>query len=209
MPEDIPIGSMERVNQVLMVFYMGVCGRMFMLSKSTMYMEDYFMDNELQCNGDLVTINNHKMHIYRKGNKDNPTLVFMSGGGTVSPVYDFKVLYDKLTNYFRIIVIEKFGYGYSDIIKCSHDIDTIVAIEKEALNILGEEAPYILAPHSMSGLEAIRWKQLYPELVMGIIGIDMATPLSYKNWTREKIAKQIKLLKFYRKLKIQNRLGKF
>ncbi len=58
------------------------------------------MDSELQCNGDLVTINNHKMHIYRKGNKDNPPLVFMSGGGTVSPVYDFKVYYDKLIDYF-------------------------------------------------------------------------------------------------------------
>ena len=74
------------------------------------------MKNELKCNGELITINNHNIHIYRTGNKSNQTLIFMSGSGTVSPVYDFKILYSKLAKNFRIIVIEKFGYGYSDIL---------------------------------------------------------------------------------------------
>ncbi len=128
------------------------------------------MNSKLKCNGELVTINNHKIHIYKKGNKNNPVLVFMSGSGTVSPVYDFKILYSKLVENFRIIVIEKFGYGYSDIFDCDCSIDTVVKLEKEILDILDEKSPYILVPHSMSGLEAIIWKQLYPEKVKGIIG---------------------------------------
>ena len=44
------------------------------------------MKNELKCNGELITINNHNIHIYRTGNKSNQTLIFMSGSGTVSPV---------------------------------------------------------------------------------------------------------------------------
>lgn len=162
------------------------------------------MNSELKCNGELVKINNHKIHIYIKGNKNNPTLVFMSGSGTVSPVYDFKILYSKLVDSFRIIVIEKFGYGYSDIFACDCNIDAVVELEKEALDILDEKGPYILVPHSMSGLEAIRWKQLYPEKVKGIIGLDMATPLSYKNWTNEVIEKKIKMMQNLRKFKIQN-----
>ncbi len=162
------------------------------------------MSSKLKCNGELVTINNHKIHIYRKGNKSNPTLVFMSGSGIVSPVYDFKILYSKLVENFRIIVIEKFGYGYSDIFDCDCNIDMIVKLEKEILDILDEKSPYILVPHSMSGLEAIRWKQLYPEKVKGIIGLDMATPLSYKNWTDEVIEAKIKMMRNFRKFKIQN-----
>ena len=73
------------------------------------------MKNELKCNGELITINNHNIHIYRTGNKSNQTLIFMSGSGTVSPVYDFKILYSKLAKNFRIIVIEKLVMVYSDI----------------------------------------------------------------------------------------------
>ena len=43
------------------------------------------------------------------------------GSGTISPVYDFKILYEKLVSDFRIIVIEKFGYGCSDL-NCEHYI---------------------------------------------------------------------------------------
>jgi len=101
-------------------------------------------------------------------------LVFLSGSATVAPAYDFKVIYQKLTTQFKIIVIEKFGYGYSDICETDCDIDSLLSTERQALEILGEKGPFILVPHSMSGLEAIRWKQKYSDEVKAIIGIDMA-----------------------------------
>jgi len=96
----------------------------------------------------------------------------MSGSGTVSPVYDFKILYEKLVREFRIIVIEKFGYGCSDLYEGPCDIDSVVAYQRRALENAGEKGPYILLPHSMSGLEAIRWKQKYPDEIGAIIGLD-------------------------------------
>lgn len=160
------------------------------------------MKNMLTNNGEFVEINKHNIHIYRRGDENKPKIVFMSGSGTVAPVYDFKILYEKLVDDFRIIVIEKFGYGYSDIFETPCDIDTLVSIQKEALETIGEIGPYILAPHSMSGLEAIRWKQKYPEDVCAIIGLDMATPISYKNWTDAEVAKKIKTMKMLRKFMI-------
>lgn len=160
------------------------------------------MENALKSKGELLTINNHKIHIYRQGNINNPKLVFMAGSATVAPVYDFKVLYEKLVNDFRIIVIEKFGYGYSDIFETPCDIDTLVSIQKQALDIIGEIGPYILVTHSMSGLEAIRWKQKYSDDIMAIIGVDMATPLTYKNWTDKEITRRIKMIKIANNLKL-------
>ena len=128
----------------------------------------------------------------------------MAGSGTVAPVYDFKVLYKKLANNFRIIVIEKFGYGYSDIYNSPCDIDTLISIQRQALEIIGETGPYILAPHSMSGLEAIRWKQKYPHDISAIIGIDMATPLTYNNWSEEEIKKRARLMRVATRLKFAN-----
>lgn len=152
-------------------------------------------------NEEMVTINSHKIHIYRLGENRNPKLVFMAGSGTVSPVHDFKVLYEKLMKNFRIIVIEKFGYGYSDIFDAPCDIDTLVSIQKQALESLEETGPYILLPHSMSGLEAIRWKQKYPQEVSAIVGIDMATPFTYETWTNKKISGMIKMTKMAKTLK--------
>ena len=165
------------------------------------------MKERIKCNGELVTINEHKIHAYRAGNANAPAIVFMSGHCTVSPVYDFKVLYEKLLHDFKVIVIEKFGYGYSDIFESSCDIDTLVSIQRQALATLGEAGPYILVPHSMSGLEAIRWKQKYPDDVSAIVGIDMATPLSFSVWTEEDIKKTVRLMQVIRILKLANILS--
>ncbi len=160
------------------------------------------MKGVLAHNGELVNVNGHKIHVYRCGNINNPTLVFLSGSGTVAPVYDFKVLYQKLSDNFRIVVIEKFGYGYSDICESDSHIDTLVSIERQALENTGEKGPFILVPHSMGGLEAIRWKQRYPDEVKAIIGIDMSTPLTYNSWTAEDVEKRIRLMKTAAKFRL-------
>lgn len=45
----------------------------------------------------------------------NLTIVLLSGSGVAAPIYDYKVLYSKLTDQYRIAVVEKSGYGYSDV----------------------------------------------------------------------------------------------
>ena len=160
------------------------------------------MKTALKCNGELVTVNGHKIHVYLRGNEKAPSIVFMAGHCTVAPVYDFKVLYEKLLPDLRVIVPEKFGYGYSDIFPSPCDIDTLVSIQRQALAALGETGPYILAPHSLSGLEAIRWKQLYPHEVSAIVGIDMATPISFSCWTEDQVRKTVRLMKVLRGLRL-------
>lgn len=99
----------------------------------------------------MVEIDGHNMSVYIEGSGEK-TLVFMSGGGTCSPILDFKSLYSLLSNKYRIVVIEKFGYGFSDV------------VDKKR------------------GIEALYWAQQYPEEVLAIIGIDMAVPKSYQDY---------------------------
>ena len=149
---------------------------------------------------DYIEINGHKLHLFRAGDEKKPKLVFMSGSGTVCPVYDFKILYEKLASDFRIIVTEKFGYGCSDLYEGPCDIDSVVTYQREALEKAGEKGPYILLPHSMSGLEAIRWKQKYPDEVSAIIGLDMAVPGTYLAWSRGQVDQRIRFMKRMRTL---------
>ncbi|MCL2197984.1 MAG: alpha/beta hydrolase [Defluviitaleaceae bacterium] len=130
--------------------------------------------------GYMVEVNGRQMHVYIAGdNIEAPLLVFLSGHGTFAPAYDFRPLYSLLTDDYRIAVIEKFGYGYSDFTDAPRDVDTIVSEMRAALFELGETGSFVLLPASMGGIEALRWAQLYPEEVIGIIGIDMAHPAVY------------------------------
>ena len=129
--------------------------------------------------GTLVEVAGKQMHVYTEGS-GTETLVFLSGGGTCAPALDFKPLYSLLSDGCRIAVVEKFGYGYSDDSGGrSRDIDTILEDTRSALLAAGAEGPYILCPHSMSGLEALRWAQKYPDEVTAIAGLDMAVPEAY------------------------------
>ena len=130
--------------------------------------------------GQLIDINENNISIYveESGSK---TLVFLSGSGTCSPILDFNSLYSLLSDEYRIVVVEKFGYGYSDIVDEDRNIQTILSETRLALNKAGIDGPYVLCPHSMSGIEALYWAQEYPNEIESIIGLDMAVPEYYEN----------------------------
>ena len=128
--------------------------------------------------GQIVQVDGHNMSLYVKGDGEQ-TLIFMSGGGTCSPILDFKSLYSLLSDKYKIVVVEKFGYGFSDVVDKSRDIDSILEDTRLALASAEIKSPYVLCPHSMSGLEALYWAQKYPDEVSSIIGLDMAVPKYY------------------------------
>ena len=132
-------------------------------------------------NGKIVKVDNDDFHVYTQGAKnEKPAIVIMSGSSIPSPVYNYKKLYDKLSDDFRIVVPEKFGYGYSDITNFKRDLETVLEQTRKALLLAGEKPPYILMPHSMSGIEAQLWAYKYPNEIHSIIGLDMALPYHYE-----------------------------
>lgn len=131
--------------------------------------------------GKLVEVDGHQMSVYVEGNGAK-TIVFMSGGGTCSPILDFRSLYSTLSDDYKIVVVEKFGYGFSDVVDKERSIDSILEDTRTALAKADIEGPYVLCPHSMSGIEALYWAQQYPEEVEAIIGLDMSVPKAYEGY---------------------------
>ena len=131
--------------------------------------------------GQMVDVDGHKMCVYTEGEGDK-TLVLMSGSGTITPILDFKSIYPQLNDKYRIAVVERLGYGYSEHVDKPRDVASILADTRTALVGAGLEAPYVLCPHSFSGIEALYWAQTYPDEVESIIGLDMAVP-EYYNYT--------------------------
>ena len=131
--------------------------------------------------GQMVEVDGNEMCIYTEG-EGKHTIVFMSGYGTPEPILDFKPLWSRLSSDYRIVVIEKFGYGFSDSVETERSFETILRQDREALSKLGIEGPFILCPHSMSGVEAMLWEIEYPDEVEAIVGLDIAYPNEYMEW---------------------------
>ncbi len=148
----------------------------------------------LTSGGQLVNVDGNNMSIYTEGTGDK-TIVFMAGAGTPLPILDFKSLYSLLKDEYRIVVVEKFGYGFSDDSDRSREIDTLLEDTRQALAKAGIQEPYILCPHSMSGLEALYWAQKYPYEVSAIIGLDMAVPEYYAKMNISTVSFKLKLNK--------------
>ena len=172
----------KRKRVVKVIFIVIVAVLMLLLIICINHQIHLKMEKELRLPlGQMVEVDGNNMSIYVEGTGDI-TLVFMSGGGTCSPILDFKSLYSLLSNKYRIVVVEKFGYGFSDVVDKKRGIESILADTRAALKAAGIEAPYILCPHSMSGIEALDWAQQYPEEILAIIGLDMAVPKSYQDY---------------------------
>lgn len=125
--------------------------------------------------GQYVEVDGHKMHIYTEGEGDH-TIVLMSGWGDTSPYVNFLPLCKDLSTDAKVVIIERFGYGLSDVVKEERTFDKIVENDRECLSKAGIEGPFVLCPHSIAGVEATLWAQKYPTEVEGIVGMDISIP---------------------------------
>ena len=118
--------------------------------------------------GQMVSVNGHDMSVFVKG-EGPQTLVFLSGAGTASPILDFKDLYDGLSKQYKIVVVERGGYGYSEDTSKSRDVSEVLSETRQALAKAHVSGPYIILSHSMASLETLLWQEKYPSEVKAII----------------------------------------
>lgn len=125
---------------------------------------------------EYIEIEHNKMHVY--DNKEGEhTIVLLSGYGTGAPIVDFKPLIEALEVKHRVIVIEYFGYGYSADTTIDRTIENITHEIHAVIKELGVSEPYILMPHSISGIYSHYYLSQYPDEVEALIGNENAVPL--------------------------------
>jgi pimeloyl-ACP methyl ester carboxylesterase len=125
--------------------------------------------------GQLVEVDGKNMHVYTKGDGEN-TIVLLSGLSTAAPVLDFEPLINEMSKNNKIVVVELFGYGWSDLTNKERTVENIVEEIRTALKVSNIGGPYILMPHSISGIYSMYYANKYPEEVRAIIGIDPTVP---------------------------------
>ena len=130
--------------------------------------------------GKKVVVNGHQMNVYIKG-EGSETIVFLSGAGIASPILDFKNLTDSLSKKYKVVVVERAGYGFSEDSDRSRDVMEVLSETRQALAQAHVSGPYVIISHSMASLESLAWQEKYPNEVKALIGLDWALPESYED----------------------------
>ena len=130
--------------------------------------------------GQQVLVNGHQINVYVEG--DGPeTIVVLSGAGIASPILDFKNVSESLSKQYKVVIVERAGYGYSDDSNYSRDVMEVLSETRQALSQANITGPFIILSHSMASLESLAWQEKYPDEVKALIGLDWALPSSYEN----------------------------
>ena len=130
--------------------------------------------------GQQVLVNGHQMNVYVEG--DGPeTIVVLSGAGIASPILDFKDVSDSLSKKYKVVIVERAGYGYSDDSNQSRDVMEVLSETRQALSQANITGPFIILSHSMASLESLAWQEKYPDEVKALVGLDWALPSSYED----------------------------
>ena len=129
--------------------------------------------------GKEVTVNGHRMNVSVKG-EGSETIVFLSGAGIASPILDFKNLTDSLSKKYKVVVVERAGYGFSEDSDQSRNVMTVLSETRQALSQAEVSGPYVIVSHSMASLESLAWQEKYPDEVKALVGLDWALPASYE-----------------------------
>ena len=130
--------------------------------------------------GQQVLVNGHQINVYVEG--DGPdTVVVLSGAGIASPILDFKEVSESLSKQYKVVIVERAGYGYSDDSNHSRDVMEVLSETRQALSQANITGPFIILSHSMASLESLAWQEKYPDEVKALIGLDWALPSSYED----------------------------
>ena len=160
-----------------------VCGFLLLFLGATFVFHQFSLRNEsklLTPIGKQVTVNGHRMNVSIKG-EGPQIIVFLSGAGIASPILDFKNLSDSLSKKYKVVVVERAGYGFSEDSDRSRDVMEVLSETRQALAQAHVSGPYVIISHSMASLESLAWQEKYPNEVKALIGLDWALPASYED----------------------------
>ncbi len=121
--------------------------------------------------GQMIEVNQQRMHVYSMG-KGEKTIVLLPGFGVSLPSADFGPLMRELSKENTVVCIEYFGVGFSDQTDTPRTNANYTEEIRTALSLAGFKAPYVLMPHSVSGIYSEYYASQYADEVAAIIMLD-------------------------------------
>lgn len=127
-----------------------------------------------------IEVNGKNMTICSIGEGDK-VAYFLPCLGITSPIIEYKAFATKLSEYgYKVIIVEPFGVGMSDGTQDIRTIENITAELHELTQKMGY-TNYYMIQHSIGGIYALYYTNMYPNEVEGVITLDVSIPRQVEN----------------------------
>lgn len=113
-------------------------------------------------------INGHKLHYVATGSATLPALIFVHGSPGSWNAFEAYLKDSDLLKHFRIISIDRPGFGYSDFGDAEH-MNKQCEIVSVVLHKLKQNKPMFLVGHSLGGPLIVELANKNPDLVNGLV----------------------------------------
>ena len=157
-----------------MIIFLIVLGILVCLNIFGFAVNRIFFSNELSAAlpyGQMTEVDGKKMHVYSLGS-GRQTVVLLPGFGVSLPSADFGPLMRELSGHYTVVCVEYFGIGFSDQTDSPRTNANYIKEIRTALSLAGFTPPYVLMPHSASGIYCEYYAARYPDEVSAIIMLD-------------------------------------
>ena len=157
-----------------MIVFLIILGSIVCLNIISFTINQIFFSSELASispYGELIEINGQKIHVYSMGIGEK-TIVLLPGFSVPLPCADFGPLMRELSKDYTVVCIEYFGIGFSEQTDTPRTNENYTEEIRTALSLAGYKAPYVLMPHSGSGIYSEYYAAKYPDEVSAIIMLD-------------------------------------
>jgi pimeloyl-ACP methyl ester carboxylesterase len=134
-------------------------------------MGDTMMTETVPAGGQLYQVRGNNLCLYRAGG-GGPTVVFIPGAGMFGLGY--YNLHRRTAAVATSVLYDRGGTGWSDEVALPRAAADVATELRDLLLAAGLPGPYVFVAHSLGGIYARRFAQLFPALVAGLLLLDPA-----------------------------------
>jgi pimeloyl-ACP methyl ester carboxylesterase len=129
------------------------------------------MTDTIPAGGQLYDVGGRSLSLYRAGT-GRPTVVFLPGAGMFGLGY--YNLQQRTAAFATSVLYDRGGTGWSDDVSLPRAARDVARELHDLLAAAGLPGPYVFVAHSLGGIYARRFAQLYPADVAGFLLLDPA-----------------------------------
>jgi pimeloyl-ACP methyl ester carboxylesterase len=127
--------------------------------------------------GQLLDVGGYKLHLYCIGN-GAPTVIL--DAAFPAQVSNWVWVQPQIAKTTRVCAYDRAGHGWSDLGSEPRDAKQQARELKTLLEKANEKGPFVLVGHSLGGLYAREFTDMYPDQVAGMVLIESSHPDSWK-----------------------------
>ncbi|HMI06281.1 MAG TPA: alpha/beta hydrolase [Flavobacterium sp.] len=152
----------------LMVSYIIMCQSCMTMRMNVKETDTYFDTLKVAFTDKTIAVGKHHIHYIQTGNPDNPTLFFVHGSPGSWDAYKKYLSDSLLLSKYRMIAIDRPGFGYSDF-GDAEDLETQSGLLENFLTQVDNRKPITLVGHSLGGPVIVKMATEEPEKFQNLV----------------------------------------